>query len=65
MRLAPTLLRERFFARFEKDIEATSQVDARAIALKRFLASGESDQFKNRGGEKVLVYEPGILFVAH
>ena len=63
-RVAPMVLRERFFARFEKDVEATSEVDARAIALKRFLSSEESVQFKNKSGAKVHVHEPGILLVA-
>lgn len=64
MRVAPTFLQERYFAQFERNIEATDQANARATALKRFLSSAVSDQFKTKGGEKVRVYEPGILLVA-
>jgi hypothetical protein len=64
MRVAPTFLRERYFAQFERNIEATDQAAARATALKRFLSSSDSDQFKTKRGEKVRVYDGGILLVA-
>lgn len=64
MRVAPTFLRERYFAQFERNVEAADQASARSIALKRFLSSAESDQFKATGGNKVRVYEPGILLVS-
>jgi hypothetical protein len=63
MRVAPTFLRERYFAQFERNIEAINQTDARDNALKRFLSSSDSDQFKNKRGEKVRVYDGGILLV--
>lgn len=63
LRIAPTILRERFFAHFAKDIEAPNPETARTIALKRFTSSDESDQFKGKGGEKVQVQENGILLI--
>ncbi len=63
VRVAPTVLRGRFFARFEREIEATSIAAAQEVAVQRFLANSESNQFKGKSGEKVVIQQENVLVI--
>ena len=60
---APTYLRNRFFLRIEKSVEATSVSTAQALGVKRFLDGPDSDQVKSKSttGEKVEVRQPDVM----
>jgi hypothetical protein len=60
---APTFLRDRLLVRFERNIDASSLSDAEALAIQRFSASSESNQVKNRAGEKVIIRKDQVLVV--
>ena len=63
--IRPALFENRLFVHFERDVEAPSADDAKALAVQRFLASLESNQAagKNvkRTGDKVEVAQNAIL----
>lgn len=65
-RLAPTVLRDRLFVQFERDIDAVTPLAAQEAAVQQFLASDTSDLYRRdkRDDEgKVVVRKSRILVV--
>jgi hypothetical protein len=65
-RLAPSVMRDRMFAQFERDIDAKTQSEAKKLALEQFAASDASDRYRgNRrdGVEKVNVKASRVLVI--
>jgi len=52
-KVAPAFLDDRYFASIFDGIVAPSKADAKEVAMKLFLNSSYSDQYKNKGADKV------------